>query len=147
MSSEILVRVECKIPEGWEPVAVRVPQPGEYRLWFGVVQMVDVLAIGRMPSHYPASLILRRKWQWPEGLKMPYIATDLDGKVFAYSVKPAPASFSWQPVLGSLMVSWPQACNVLGLDPEATKPPCPPGPDGWKRSLLCRADYYPEDAE
>lgn len=85
------VPVEVEIPEGWEPVAVRVPKDGDYA-W----TELGPIAWERSPILTTKSFfILRRKFIWPPWLTAEWIAMDGNGLWWAYEKEPSSGVDGW----------------------------------------------------
>lgn len=81
------ITIEVDIPDGYEAT-------GEFRLpdesrecWLSNFSAVCEPHGGRATVHGPR-LILRKKWQWPDWLKAPWIAMDKNGEWYAYKEQP-----------------------------------------------------------
>lgn len=82
------ITIEVDIPDGYEAT-------GEFRLpdesrecWLSNFSAVCEPHDGRATVHGPR-LILRKKWQWPEWIKLPYIAMQPNGDWYGFSDKPS----------------------------------------------------------
>lgn len=76
---------DCTIPEGFKPVRVGQPQPGES---FVVSQGVATM-VGDPKDIKGIYLIVEPQWTWPGWLTCNYIAINgSDGQWFSYSAEP-----------------------------------------------------------
>lgn len=117
---EITIKVD--IPDGYEATGeFRFPRKGESHLEWPDMNNIMVAGLDYVHKRH---IILRKKWQWPEWLKLPYIAMDHNGEWFAFSEKPTKYDTDWD---GGLF-----ACPLSAKYFDFTPPEC----TDWTQSLL-----------
>lgn len=116
------ITIEVDIPDGYEATGeFRSPGLDEVYLQRGEVKRSRF-------DHYASDfVIVRKKWQWPDWLKAPWIAMDKNGEWYAYKE---------QPDLMDCFVTWQSSgpSSLVLIDCllfDFTPPEC----TDWKQSL------------
>lgn len=111
------ITIEVDIPDGYEATGeFRCPELGELYISRGQTHQAC------FQNYASDHLILRKKWQWPDWLKAPWIAMDSNGTWWAYTQPPTidgPSWFGGDPV------------RLSEYHLHFTPPPC----DDWTKSL------------
>lgn len=116
------ITIEIDIPDGFEATGeFRIPdERNEYWLSSGGELCGPHNGMATVCGN---RIILRKIWEWPTWLKMPYIAMDKDGLWFAYSCMPMKNTHRWY--TRGIARSLPSDCF------DFIRPPC----TDWTLSL------------